>query len=226
LELAKDIQALIFDMDGVIVDSMPYHERAWEIYLSGRGVDPAALNSRMHGKHNDALIREFFGAGLGEAEVRRMGEEKEAIYRELVGPELETALVPGVRRFLAQTAGYAKAVASNAEPRNVRFVLEAAELGQHFRVVLDGYQVRQGKPHPEIYLKSAAALGLEPAACLVFEDSQTGIDAARAAGMNVVAVNTHRTALSGWALEIESFEDPQLEPWLPSVSVTSWHSAF
>lgn len=201
-------------MDGVIVDSMPFHTRAWVEYLSGKGVDPNALNQRMHGKHNDELIREFFGAHLSTEQLRLMGEEKEAVYRRLVHPTLEAALVPGIRTFLHQHKAHPKAVASNAEPRNVRFILEETNLGDYFSAVLDGYQVEFGKPHPEIYCKAAAALGVPPASCLVFEDSQTGIDAALAAGMTVVAVNTHRVRLTGWTLEIENFLDPKLNKWL------------
>ncbi len=212
-------------MDGVIVDSMPFHNRAWDLYLAGKGVDPNALNSRMHGKHNDELIREFFGDHLSTGELRVMGEEKEAVYRELVQPVLEQALVPGIRAFLEAHRARPKAVASNAEPRNVRFILEQANLSNYFLAALDGYQVEFGKPHPEIYCKAAAALGVPPASCLVFEDSQTGIDAALAAGMTVVAVNTHRVRLTGWALEIENFLDPQLKTWLSSAHSSSLSSA-
>jgi beta-phosphoglucomutase len=219
-----DFSAFLFDMDGVIVDSMPFHNRAWVQYLAGKRVDPNALNSRMHGKHNDELIREFFGHHLSTEELRVMGEEKEAVYRQLIQPVLEDALVPGIRAFLEAHRARPKAVASNAEPRNVRFILEQANLSNYFLAALDGYQVEFGKPHPEIYCKAAAALGVPPASCLVFEDSQTGIDAALAAGMTVVAVNTHRVRLTGWALEIENFLDPQLKTWLASAQSSSLSS--
>ncbi|MDX2269535.1 MAG: HAD family phosphatase [Bryobacter sp.] len=214
----QNFLAWIFDMDGVIVDSMPFHIRAWELYLEDKGIDPALLNRHMHGKHNDELIREFFGADLPASAVRLMGEEKEAVYRRLIQPELEGALVPGIRQVLSLQPQERKAVASNAEPRNVQFVLDEAGLGQHFGAVLDGYQVERGKPDPEIYLKAAQALNVEAQRCLVFEDSQTGINAALAAGMTVVAVNTHRAALAGMALEISHFEDDRLPAWLAQTS--------
>jgi len=220
-----DFSAFLFDMDGVIVHSMPFHTQAWIEYLAGKGVDPNALNSRMHGKHNDELIREFFGHDLGTEALREMGEEKEAVYRRLIQPVLEESLVPGIRNFLNRHTALPKAVASNAEPRNVRFVLEQANLANYFLAALDGYQVEFGKPHPEIYCKAAAALGVPPASCLVFEDSQTGIDAALAAGMTVVAVNTNRVRLTGWALEIENFLDPQLNSWLSSAQSATLSSA-
>lgn len=201
-------------MDGVLVDSMPYHVRAWEVYLERLGRDARELNERMHGKHNDELLREVFGAELREEDVKRMGAEKEALYRELIAAELEGALIAGARRFLTAQAGRAKAVASNAEAANVNFVLDGAGLREHFRLALSGDDVKRGKPDPEIYLRAAAGLGLEAGECLVFEDSQTGIDAARAAGMRVVAINSHRTRLVGQAFEVFHFDDPELERWL------------
>jgi beta-phosphoglucomutase len=206
--------ALIFDMDGVIVDSMPFHTQAWEQYLGGLGYDAAGLNSRMHGKHNDALLREFLGPAIPDSEIQRMGAEKEALYRELISPQLMHSLIPGVGAFLRQHAAVPKAVASNAEAANVDFVLDHANLRPHFRVAMNGQQVRFGKPHPEIYEKTAVLLQVPAEKCIVFEDSQTGIDAAIGAGMTVVAINSHQARLRGAAFETTSFTDPQLNSWL------------
>ncbi len=205
---------MIFDMDGVIVDSMPFHSRAWEAYLERMGMDAGLLNQRMHGKHNDELLREFLGEDAKPEDIRRMGAEKEALYREMIHGDLERQLLPGLREFLARFAAWPKAVASNAEAANVEFVLREAALGGHFGVVLDGQQVERGKPDPEIYLKAASLLRIEPGNCIVFEDSQTGIDAARSAGMTVVAINSHRTSLSGQAVEADDFLDLRLCKWL------------
>lgn len=207
-------QALIFDMDGVIVDSMPFHVRAWELYLERLGRDASTLNSKMHGKHNDELLREFFGHEISLAEIQRMGAEKEALYRELIAPELEMQLLPGVREFLQRYEQVPKAVASNAEAANVDFVLDKAELRQYFVQATNGQQVRYGKPHPEIYLKTAELLRIPAENCIVFEDSQTGIDSALAAGMRVVAINSHRTTLIGQAVEADHFLDTRLLQWL------------
>ncbi len=201
-------------MDGVIVDSMPFHERAWEVYLERQGRNAATLNSRMHGKHNDELLRDAFGSELTLADIQRMGSEKEALYRELIGAELDAHLVVGVRQFLAGTNAMRKAVASNAEAANVDFVLDRAGIRDFFEHALNGQMVKFGKPHPEIYLKSAELLQVKPEACIVFEDSQTGIDAALAAGMTVVAINSHRTSLVGQAVEADHFLDTRLQRWL------------
>lgn len=208
------VQAFIFDMDGVIVDSMPYHVRAWELYLKRLGRDASALNQRMHGKHNDQLLREYFGESLPIHDIQRMGSEKEALYRELIQEELEQHLLPGVREFLSKHAEMPKAVASNAEEANVNFVLDQAGLRQHFLYAVNGQQVEFGKPNPEIYLKTAELLQIEANKCIVFEDSQAGIDAAVGAGMKVVAINSHRTTLIGQAIEADHFLDTRLQEWL------------
>ncbi len=210
-------------MDGVLVDSMPYHIRAWEQYLRAHGQDPEKLLARMHGKHNDELVREVFGRDLPLEEVKQMGSEKEALYRELIGEQLETQLLPGLREFLRETPSFPKAVASNAEAANVDFVLEQARLRPFFRHALDGGMVQRGKPDPEIYLLAAEMLGVSPEQCIVFEDSQTGIDAAVAAGMRVAAINLHRVPLLGQEWEFTDFSDLALKSWraqLPSCSVS------
>jgi len=207
-------QAFIFDMDGVIVDSMPFHQRAWEVYLARMGHDATGLNSRMHGKHNDELLREFFGNHVDVLEIQKMGSEKEALYRELISNDLEAQLIPGVREFLGKSLVELKAVASNAEAANVNFVLDEADLRKYFAHAINGQQVKKGKPDPEIYLKAAELLQISPQDCIVFEDSQTGIDAALGAGMRVVAINSYRTTLIGQAVEADHFLDTRLTEWL------------
>lgn len=206
--------ALLFDMDGVIVHSMPFHIRAWNQYLAQHDIDADHLNSQMHGKHNSDLIRQYFGPSLAEADIQRIGNEKEALYRQLIAPTLETELVPGIRQFLDLHHHTPKAVASNAEPKNLNFVLDQAALRLYFPVALDGYQVERGKPDPEIYLKAASLLQIEAGQCIVFEDSQAGIDAGLAAGMTVVGINTNQAKLRGVACEAPDFLAPQLHDWL------------
>jgi len=203
-------------MDGVLVDSMPYHARAWEVYLSQKGLDSSALNAQMHGKHNDQLLREIFGDDLAIDEIQTMGAEKEALYRQFIGEELNAQLLPGVREFLELHSDARKAVASNAIAANVDFVLDEAGLRKYFEQAVNGEQVSHGKPHPEIYLKVASLLNVSPKECIVFEDSQAGIDAALAAGMKVVAINLHRTTLIGQSIEADHFLDTRLHEWLTS----------
>ena len=210
-----NVRALIFDMDGVIVDSNPWHRTAWEEYNRTLGVEMTAeMQQRMYGKRNDELIREFFGPHLDDAEVFAHGAAKERLYREMMKPHLMDSLVPGIREFLDRHRGLALAVATNAEPPNVNFVLDETGLRSFFRVVVNGHQVSHPKPHPEIYLRVADALGVAPADCVVFEDSHTGVESARAAGMQVVGISTTHDDLEGVALLIGDFNDPALARWL------------
>jgi HAD superfamily hydrolase (TIGR01509 family) len=129
-------------------------------------------------------------------------------------PHLINALVPGIREFLDRHRDLALAVATNAEPPNVNFVLDDTGLRPFFRVVVNGHEVTHPKPHPEIYLRVAHALGVTPGDCVVFEDSHTGVESALAAGMQVVGLSTTHEDLSGVALLIRDFSDPALEAWL------------
>jgi beta-phosphoglucomutase len=106
------------------------------------------------------------------------------------------------------------AVGTNAEPANLEFVLREAGLSQYFRALVDGHQVRRGKPHPEVYLLAAELLRAAPEFCVVFEDSATGVEAGLAAGMRVVGIGTTCAELPGVSLLIEDFNDPALEIWL------------
>jgi beta-phosphoglucomutase family hydrolase len=207
--------ALIFDMDGVLVDSNPVHRDAWVRFNRRYGLETtAAMLERMYGKRNDEIVRDFFGHGLTPAEVTARGAAKEKLYREMIAGRMESLLVPGLRRFLDRHAGTPMAVASNAEPENVRFVLDQAGLGHYFRVVLDGHQVSRPKPDPEIYLLAAGLLGVAPANCLVFEDSHSGVQVARAAGTRVIGVRTTYGNLPGASICIDNFESGDLDTWL------------
>jgi beta-phosphoglucomutase len=211
----QKIRAFIFDMDGVIIDSNPWHRTAWSEYTQRHGVEMTGeMQLRMYGKRNDEIIRDFLGDHLNDAEVFAHGAAKEALYREMMRPHTESSLVPGIRAFLERHRGFDMGVATNAEAANVDFVLDAAGLRPFFRVIVDGHQVKNPKPHPEIYLHVADVLGVAPQECLVFEDSHTGVEAGLAAGMRVVGVGTTHNDLAGVSLLIADFTDPALEIWL------------
>ncbi len=212
------IRALIFDMDGVIVDSNPLHRVVWEEYNRRHGIETTeAMQRRMYGKRNDEIVRDFFGDGITDEEVFAHGAAKEALYREMLQPQIDRALVPGIRAFLDRHAAIPKAVATNAEPANLNFVLDETGLRRFFLAAIDGHQVRNPKPHPEIFLRAANALGVEPEFCVVFEDSHTGVQAGLAAGMRVVGLSTTHEGLPGVSLTIPDFNSPDLEPWLCDV---------
>ena len=202
-------------MDGVIVDSTAIHTKAWQSYLRNHGLEFDDLPGRMLGKHNDELVRDLFAPEvLTQDVVFGHGARKEALYREMMTPVLEENLVPGVREFIVRHQDSALAVATNAELANLDFVLNAAGLRSLFRVLVHGHDVARPKPHPDIYLHAARMLGVTPQDCVVFEDSVTGVRAARAAGMRVVGVTTTLPSFDDVDLTIRDFLDPALEPWL------------
>jgi beta-phosphoglucomutase len=202
-------------MDGVLVHSMPLHTLAWERYLAKLGIVVENLEQRMHGKRNSELVRDMIDANLPEQVVFRHGAEKEQLFRELMIEDgLSRYAVPGVREFLDRHSDLPKAVASNAEPQNIDFVLDRFSLRRYFPVTVNGMQVARPKPFPDVYLEAARQLNTVPARCIVFEDSPTGVEAARAAGMRVVGVETTPTKFHGVQLKITDFLDPALEPWM------------
>jgi beta-phosphoglucomutase len=207
--------ALIFDMDGVIVNSNPFHRQAWEVFNRRYGLETTeAMHDAMYGKWNGDIVRGFYGADLSDDEVVARGAAKEALYRELIRDRLHEMLVPGVSKFLEHYRPYPMAVASNAEPENIRLILDNAELRRFFRVVVDGHQVALPKPNPEIYLRVAELLETRPANCIVFEDSYVGVQSALAAGMRVVGIRTTHDDLPGTNLTVDNFDDGDLRRWL------------
>ena len=207
--------ALIFDLDGVLVHSMPLHTLAWERYLENLNIRVPDLERRMHGKRNAELVRDLIDSTLPEDVVLEHGAAKERLFREmLVASDAGQYCVPGLLEFLQRHRDLPKAVGSNAEPANIDFVLDRFNLRPFFQVIVNGMQVRRPKPFPDIYLISADQLSVRPANCVVFEDSPPGVEAARAAGMRIVGVETTPTHFHGLDLRIRDFLDPKLEPWL------------
>ena len=207
--------ALIFDMDGVIVDSNPMHRESWVAFNRRYGLETTEeMHQRMYGRRNDQIVRDFYGDGMTLEEVDARGRAKEQLYREMMAGRTEEALVPGLREFLERHRDLPMAVASNAEPENVAFVLEEAGLRRYFPVVVDGHQVHNPKPHPDVYLRAAELLETVPANCIVFEDSHSGVAAAVAAGMRVIGLCTTYVNLPGTVLTIDNFRSGDLESWL------------
>lgn len=215
LTLARGL-ALIFDMDGVVVHSTALHMQAWVTYLERHGIADTSVIYRMLGKRNDELVRDIFGHDLPEEVVREHGAAKERLYRELMAPVLEQHYVAGSRELLraAHARGIALALATNAEPLNVDFVLDASDLRPLFSVIIDGSQVVHAKPNPEIFLTAAARLGVDPRNCIIFEDSPGGVQAALGAGGRVVALLTTEPEYAKVPLAIADFTDPRLTDWL------------
>jgi beta-phosphoglucomutase len=184
--------ALIFDMDGTLVHNMPIHNQAWQDTLAEAGVqiDKDEFNRATTGKKTAEILHLMLGPQLSDSEMAYWGERKETLYRERFASCREP--LPGLLHLLEQahSLGLPMAVASAAPPENISFILDELDLRRHFETVIGADNVQNGKPDPEIFLKAAQTLGVEPAQCLVFEDALTGIEAARRAGMDAVMICT------------------------------------
>ena len=194
---------------------MPLHTLAWDEYLASLGIRVEDLEQRMHGKRNAELVKDLISADLPEDVVFHHGAAKEQLWREMILRDgVDRYRVPGLIDFLERHTNVPKAIASNAEPQNIDFVLEQYDLRRFFPVTVNGFDVRRPKPFPDIYLEAARRLRTEPQNCIVFEDSPTGLQAGVDAGMRVVGVETSPAKLSGASLTVKDFTDPALEDWL------------
>jgi len=185
------IQGFIFDMDGTMVDNMMVHHRAWQRKLAENGLDLTLeeVKESIHGI-NEEIIERLFGDRFTPDDRRRIAGEKEAAYRDIFLPELK--LLDGLEVFLraAHAIGIPMGIGTAAPRENVDFVLDNLGLRPLFQSVFDAKMVTKGKPDPEVFLKVAEQLALKPENCLVFEDSPTGAEASRRAGMAAVIVAT------------------------------------
>ena len=185
------LQAVVFDWDGVVVDSSAHHERSWEVLAARRGLPlPADHFKRGFGKKNNVIIPNL-GWATDPAEVDALAHEKEEIYRSLVR-EKGIEPLPGVRQLLAALRDKAIpcAIASSTERANLDLPLDLMGLREFFDVIVSGEEVVHGKPDPAVFLLAAERLGIAPADCAVIEDALVGIEAAKRAGMPVMAVAT------------------------------------
>jgi beta-phosphoglucomutase family hydrolase len=204
---------LIFDMDGVIVENHQWHFEAWAEFGRRHGFEiTEASFTRFFGTTNQQVLSDLFGDKLTPELFITYSNEKETLYRELYRPHIQPLKgLPGFLHYVAEK-GIAVALASSAPPENIEFTLAETGLKSYFKVITDSTQVTAGKPDPQVYLITAAQLGVEPSECVVFEDSVAGMQSATAAGMHVIGVSTTYptdellTMASG---AIENFEEPE-----------------
>ncbi|GAB4021980.1 HAD family phosphatase [Spirosoma sp. KCTC 42546] len=187
------MKAVIFDMDGVIVDTNPHHRIAWREYYqrNGKTLSDDDFVHYVSGKHNTDIVAHLFAnQSLTPEEVHRLSKEKEALFRELYRPAITpvTGLIPFLKAL--KEAGIRTAVATSAPVENLDFVMDALNIRPYFDALLNESMVSHPKPDPEIYQKAMAMLGVEPADSVIFEDSMTGIQAAKASGAFVVGMAT------------------------------------
>ena len=204
--------AIIFDMDGVIVDNHQYHLQSWLSFFERNGIHMTEdkYKEKVNGRVMHTILPKILGRPLSSEEIRTLGEQKEAEYRALYQSAIKPT--PGLVNFLQelQHQDVPRAIATSAPPSNVDFTLEGTQLRSYFPVIVDDTMVTTGKPDPEVYLKSAKQLGMSPERCIVFEDAILGIQAGKNAGMSVVALATTHTREELTATEadyiIDNFE--------------------
>ena len=202
--------AVIFDMDGVIVQNDFYHCKAWEIFCNENGMRIEFEEVKTwFGNINCTILQRLFGKRLSDKEIEKMSYRKEEIYREIYANDIYP--VPGLLDFLfeLQKNEIPIAVATAAPKENVDFVMEKTGIRHFFRVIIDESGVVNGKPFPEIHLNAAIALNVTPSQCLVFEDSINGIESGNRAGMKVIGLaTTHKIEeLNNTVLNIHDFRE-------------------
>jgi beta-phosphoglucomutase len=187
--------AFIFDMDGVIIHSNPFHKIALHQFCEKYGyhLTEEQLRNKIYGRTNRQWITNLFERDILPAEMHQLAEEKESIFRELYKNDIKA--LDGLESFLKlmDEQKIARAIGTSAPQSNVDFVMSKTNLQNFFPTILDDTFVVNGKPNPEIYIKCAAALGFAPAQCIVFEDSLSGVEAGKASGAKVVGVATTHT---------------------------------
>lgn len=184
-------RAFIFDMDGTLVDNMYFHTEAWGKMLAENGIEMNAHDFlvKTAGKTNREILPTVFGT-ISDERIEELGRRKETLYQELF--LLERKTVEGVIEFLEESKnlGIKLAVSTAAPIVNVEFILDGLDLRKFFAAVVTAADVQTGKPNPEIFLKSAEKLGVEPENCIVFEDALNGFEAAHRAGMKSIGITT------------------------------------
>jgi len=205
-------RAVIFDVDGVLVDSYRAHYEAWKRVgrRAGRPIGEDTFAS-LFGRRNREIIRLLWGDVLTEAQAEELGQWKEVQYREVLRTDFRP--MDGAAELVdaLKAAGFLLAVGSSGPPENVRLALEGLGRAGRFDAIVAGTDVQAGKPDPEVFLKASAKLGLEPRCCVVVEDSTAGIEAAVRAGMAPIALvgTAMREALeqAGAALVVDSLRE-------------------
>ena len=204
-----EIEAVIWDMDGVIADTAPYHFRAWQEIFGKRGVKFTAEDFRhCFGIRNDTIIRKTLGEQIAQDEIEVITREKEEGFRRIIGQKIRP--LPGAVELLQSLKqnGVKMALASSTPIENIRLITGSLGIANCFQAIVTGHEVTEGKPSPQVFLLAAQRLGVEPENCVVVEDAVAGVTAAKRAGMHCLAItNTHpRQSLKQADLIVDTLE--------------------
>ena len=193
--MVEMIEAVIFDWDGVVLDSSRFHEKSWDVLAKERSLDlPEGHFKKGFGKRNEEIIPHVLGwAEEGSEMLRELAARKEEIYRELLFENAsEVKALPGIPELIqeCQDAGVRMGIGSSTPLKNLQAGLKVLGLGHILFEMVSGDDVKQGKPDPEVFEKVAQKLNAPQEFCVVLEDSHSGIEAAKRAGMKSVGIAT------------------------------------
>jgi beta-phosphoglucomutase-like phosphatase (HAD superfamily) len=190
------VEAFIFDMDGTMIDSMPWHARSWVEFVARHGLalDVSDILARTTGRTGTECMRELFDRELSDAECQALVHEKEEIYRAMFSDNFTE--VAGFTAFAkaAVARGLKVAVGTAGDKGNIEFAMSRLKMDPLPLAIVGGDEGFSGKPTPAIFLEAARRIGIAPERCIVFEDAPFGIEAARRGGMRAVAVCSTHTA--------------------------------
>ena len=203
-------RAVIWDMDGVIADTAPYHFKAWQEVFQKRGVDFTEDDfRRKFGQRNDTIIRNTLGEDISQSEIDVIASDKERNFRQRVRQNIKS--LPGAIKLITSLKehSFSMALASSAPMENIQLVTRGLGIESSFQAIVSGREVNEGKPSPQGFLLAAQKLGVEPKNCIVIEDAVAGVTAAKRAGMRCLAVaNTHpRKSLTEADLIVDTLEE-------------------
>jgi beta-phosphoglucomutase len=222
--MKESYKALIFDLNGTMIDDMPYHVKAWHSIVEelGAGLDLEQVKAQCYGKNQDLLDRVFPGRFTDE-EKDQISLEKEKRYQSSYRTEMK--LIDGLHDLLAQAhaAGIKIAIGSAAIMFNIDFILDGMDIRHYIDAIVSADHVELSKPHPETFLRCATAFHLSPADCLVFEDAPKGVESAEKAGMDCMVITTMHTPEEFETYKnivgfIKDYTDVQLKRLIPQES--------
>ena len=185
------VKGIIFDMDGTMVDSLPYHHEAWKIFFNENKVENFSekLNEYKGGGTLD-LMRTVYGNQYSKKELKKMSEDKEKIFRKIYKGEIKQIL--GFKKFLGElkSKDIMVGLASNAIRKNVSMIINELEIYDYFDSIICGDEVINGKPNPEMFNETIDRFNINKDECLIFEDSLEGVLAAKNSGVKVIGITS------------------------------------
>ena len=207
-------KAIIWDMDGVIADTAPYHLKAWQQVFRKRGIKFTKDDFRRNfGQRNDTIIRNALGKEISQDEIDVIANEKEESFRQRIRQNLKP--LPGVIKLIKSLTErrFKMALASSAPIENIRLLTRGLGINNCFQCIICDKDVTEGKPNPQVFLLAAQKLGVEPKNCIVIEDAVAGVSAAKEARMRCLAItNTHpRISLTEADLIVDTLEEVSVD---------------